>query len=206
MAQQKGSTVDLLIGFESTFGTAPTAGFQVPVNTFGLRANRVKNTPATLTGTRNPAAPFDGNLVVSGPLVVPLDSAAMIYWCAAMFGDPTSSGADPYVHEFKIADSMPSFTLEAAFEDLATAEYNQFRGCKVSSFGITVGGDGELVANIDIAGANESLESASFDGTPTAVTLARVNNFNAAIEEGGAALSIATELSMDINFGLDLEN
>jgi len=205
MAHQKGSTVDLLIGYETTFGTAPAAGYQMSVNSFGLKANRNKNKPETLTGSRNPAEPFDGNVSLAGPVVVPVDSGIMPYWCAAMFGDPTSTGADPYVHEFKIADVMPSFTLEGAYTDLATAKYNQFRGCKVSGFSITAGGDGELTANLDIAGANESLENSSFDASPTAVTLARLDNFEAAIEEGGASLSNATELSINIDFGLDLD-
>jgi hypothetical protein len=130
----------------------------------------------------------------------------MPYWCAAMFGDPTSTGADPYTHEFKIADSMPSISLEAAFTDLATSKYNQFVGCKVSSFSLTTGGDGELVANLDIVGADESLEATSFDGSPTAVTLARLDNFEAAIVEGVGALANATELSINIDFAPDVSN
>lgn len=206
MAQQKGSTVDYQIGFESTFGTAPAAGYTMKVNSFGVKANRAKNQPATLTGTRNPAEPFDGNVNVAGPIVVPIDSGIMPYWCAAMFGDPVSTGAGPYVHEFKIADVMPSFTLENAFTDLATDKYNQFRGLKVSGFSITVGGDGELVANLDIAGATESLETSSMDASPTAVSLARIDNFECAITEGGGALSNGNELSINIDFGLDLNN
>ena len=205
MAHQKGSTVDLLIGYETTFATAPAAGYQMSVNSFGVKANRNKNKPETLTGSRNPAEPFDGNVSVAGPIVVPIDSGVMPYWLAAMFGDPASTGTDPYVHEFKIADIMPSFTLEPGYTDLATDQFNQFVGCKVSGFSITVGGDGELVANIDVAGVDESLEATSFDAAPTAVTLARLDNFEAAIAEGGGALANATELAINIDFGLDLD-
>ena len=74
MAHQKGSTVDLQIGYETTFGTASAAGFNMSVNSFGLKATQAKNAPATLTGTRNPASPFDGNVAVAGPIVVPIDS------------------------------------------------------------------------------------------------------------------------------------
>lgn len=205
MAEQKGSTVEIIIGEESAFDTAPAAGFLVPVNTFGLRANRPKNTPDTLTGTRNPAAPYDGNLAVSGSIVVPIDSAAMPYWLQFMFGDSTPTGSDPYVHEFKIGSSMPSFAIEAGYTDLATDKFDQFTGCKVASFGIEVGGDGELVGNLEVAGAGESLENSSFDGSPTTVTLARLKNFQAAMTEGGGALAIATALSINIDFGLDLD-
>lgn len=206
MAHQKASTVGLIIGYETTYGSAPAAGYTLKVNSFGVKADQAKNVPATLTGTRNPAAPFDGNVAVGGPVVVPLDSTIMPYWCAAMFGDPTSTGADPYVHEFKIADTMPSFSLESAFTDLTAARYNQFVGCKVGGFEITVGGDGELTATLNIVGANDSLETSSFDASPTAVSLTRLENFQAAITEGGSALANATELSINIDFGLDPDN
>jgi len=206
MAHQKGSTVDILLGFEDTFGTAAADGFVVQINSLGVKANRNLIVPATLTGTRNPAAPADGNLTVSGPIVIPVDSGIMPYWCAAMFGNPTSTGSNPYVHEYKIADTMLSFTLEAAYEDLGTSKYDRFLGCKVSGFNITVGGDGELTASLDIAGANESMASSPFDASPTSVSLARLDNFEAAILEGGGSLSNATELSINIDFGLDLDN
>lgn len=206
MAHQKGSTVDVLIGYETTFGTAAVAGFQMFVNSFGLKATQTKSAPATLSGTRNPTEPFDGNVAAAGQIVVPVDSGLMPYWLAAMFGDPTSTGADPYVHEYKIADTMPSITLETAFEDLDTDQYDQFVGCKVASMDIEVGGDGELVAGLNIIGANDSLESSSFDGSPTAVTLARLDNFEAAITEGGGALANAKSLSFNIDFGLDQSN
>ena len=203
MAQQKGSNVKVLLGFESTFGQAPSAGYSLYINSSGLRETQAVNAPATLTGSRNPAVPFRGNRDVRGTIVVPIDSTCMAYWLKAMFGDPTTTGTDPYTHEYKIGDTMPSFTFETGFEDLATNEYQRFLGCKVSGFSLTVGGDGELTGNIDVVGASGSLESSSFDASPTSVSLNRVNNFQAAIEEGGATLSNATELTINVNFGLD---
>lgn len=207
MAHQKGSTVDFLLGFEnSAYGTAATTAFTVPVNSSEVRNNRNKNSAATLSGSRNPTVPFSGNVIVSGPIVVPIDSLVLPYWCVAMFGDPSSSGEGPYVHEFKIADTMPSFTWQPSFTDLATDKYEEFVGCKVAGFSMTVGGEGELAATLEIAGANSTLEAAAMDGAPSALTLARLDNFEAAILEGGGSLSNATELSLNIDFGLDTSN
>lgn len=206
MAHQKASTVAAIIGYETTYGSAPAAGYTLALNSFGVVGEQAKNIPATLTGTRNPAPPFDGNVNVGGPIVIPIDSTILPYWLAAIFGDPTSTGADPYVHEYKIANVMPSFSLESAFTDLASARYNQFVGCKVASFAMNLGGDGELVATLNIVGADESLETSSFDGSPTALTLARLQNFQAAITEGGGALANATEVSLNIDFNLDTDN
>jgi hypothetical protein len=203
MAQQKGSNTTITIGFESTYGTAASDGFTLPVNTCDVVARRAKNQAATLQSGRNPVQPFSGNWDVSGNIVVPCDSAAMIYWLTAMFSDPITTGSNPYVHEFKIKTFAPSFTLEKAFTDLATAAYERLLGCKIASFGMTVGGDGELVCTLGVLGASGSFETSAFDASPTSVTIARVSNFQAALTEGGATLSNATELSLNIDFGLD---
>ncbi len=204
MAHQKGANVELLLGYEDVaFKTAATAGFNVPVNSFSVIGNQALNGVATLTGSRNPAAPYVGNKTVTGTIAVPADSIAMWYWFKAMFDDPVTTGIDPYVHEYKIPSAMPSMTLETAFTDLATDKFQRFVGCKVSGWSITAGGDAELVSTIDIVGALDSLETSAFDAAPTAVTIGRVNNFSAALTEGGGALSNATELSLKVDFGID---
>ena len=204
MTQQRGVNTTILFGIENAaYGTAATTGFVMPLNSCGVVGVKNRQVPATLTGTRNTVVPFAGNKNVSGPIVVPLDSDAMPYWLVAMFGDPTTTGADPYVHEYKVASSMPSFTLEEAFEDIAASMYQRFVGCKIATLGMTFGGDGELIGNIGILGADMSHEAAAFDAAPTTVSLDRVNNFDAALTEGGGALSNATEVSLNFDFGLD---
>lgn len=204
MTQQRGVNATLMIGFEnSAYGTVATTGFVLPINTCGVVGAKARNSPATITGTRNTVAPFAGNQDVNGPIVIPLDSDAMPYWLVAMFGDPSSTGEDPWVHEYKVAATMPSFSLEEAFTDLASNVYQRFVGCKIASFEATFGGDGELVANLNVLGAQMSHETAAFDAAPTTVSLDRVNNFSAAILEGGSPLSNATEISLNIDFGLD---
>jgi len=194
-----------MIGEESSYKTVATAGFILPVNSCGVKGLQALSTAQTLTGTRNPVAPFAGNRDVSGPIVVPADSLAMPYWLQKMFGDPATTGSDPYTHEYKIGSTMPSFTLEEQFLDLATDKYARFLGCVVSGWSMAVGGDGELVSNIDVVGASETLENSSFDADPDTISLARVENFQAGLTEGGGALSNAREVSFSVNFGLDTD-
>jgi hypothetical protein len=191
------------MGFEGTFGGGCANGFVLPIDTFGVRSTRALNRAATLSSSRNPLEPFAGNLTVGGNIVIPVDSLALAYWLIAMFGLPTTTGASPYVHEFKIPASQYSFQIETGFTDLATAKYNQFNGCKVNSFSMTVGGDGELVATIGVTGRSDTMAAASMDSSPTTITLARLNNFHAALTEGGATLANATELTFTINFPMD---
>lgn len=83
-----------LLDFETTFGADPAGGIKkgrlMPINENRIRGSRDKSAPGTITGTRNPAEPFDDRLDVRGDLVVPVDARAFPYWLFAMFGAPTT--------------------------------------------------------------------------------------------------------------------
>jgi len=207
MAQQKGATASIMLGFESTFGTAATAGFILPVN-YGenLVGTQNINSRNTIRGNRNPNQGFRGNRQVGGTIVVPVDSVALPYWLTLLFGDPTSSGGPNYIHEWKIANTQPSGTIEKAFTDLTTARYNRFLGCKINGFTIDFGGDGELVINFNVVGAEDSWQTSAFDGTPDTISLSAINNFDGAVAEGGGASTIITRVSLDVQMGLDMRD
>jgi len=108
-----------------------------------------------------------------------------------------------FVHEFKVPTSQPFFTLEQQFTDLAAAKYFQFLGCKVGSFAMEVGGDGELTAAMNVLGSNFQIADASFHAAAAAATIARVSNFQAALTEGGAPIATARSMSLNLDMGLD---
>lgn len=203
MTQAKGGNSNLVLGYESTFGSDAAAGFTMPINSSELHSARNIQAAATIRGNRNPVEPFQGNLSVEGSVVVPLDSDAFWYWLKAMFGDPSTSGAGPYVHEFKVPTSQPSLTMEHQYTDLT--QYAKFNGCKVSQWAMEFGGDGELVSNFEIVGATEAIGSSPFDASPTALTIRRLQNFQATLNEGGGALSNARSISFTVDMGLDVD-
>ena len=204
MPHQTGGTAQIMIGYESTFGTAASAGFVLPVNYGeGVKGSQAINRRNTIRGNRNPQQPFRGIREVSGPVPVPLDSLCFPYWLCAMFGDPTTTGTGPYVHEWKVANVQPSITYEKAFTDLTTDRYAQHLGCKIDTLAIDAGGDGELVANLGIYGAEDSWQASAFDGSPTTPSLAPVDNMDGSVDEGGATSSIITRASLNIDFGID---
>lgn len=210
MAQARGFKSQVVIDFETTFGTDPASpnGLGMPINSWGVTASRALNSAQTITGTRNPVQPFQGNVSVEGNAIVPVDLIAFGYWLKAMFGAPDTTGASPtYTHEFTIGDTQPSLVVEKSFDFGASKSYIKQNGVKVSSMEITFGGDGELVANLSIVGATEAQPTGTpYDATVTTVSLNRVNNFQAAITEGGSAIATITDLTLRIDFGLDTEN
>lgn len=206
MAAAKGFKSTLALDFETTFGTDPGVpnGLSMPINTFDVKASRTLQQAQTITGSRNPVEPFAGNTAVGGSAVIPVDALAIGYWLKAIFGAPVTSGAGPYLHTFKITDTQPSLVLEKKFAT-ATASYMKLNGCKVSKFGMQVGGDGELVANLDIEGAKETIGTTPYDATLTAIALSRFNNFQAALTEGGVTVANCTAFSFDLECGLDTD-
>lgn len=204
MTQARGHNAQLLLDYETTFGADPAvaAALLIPFNTADLSGERNKNTAQTIRQNRNPWMPFDGNQVVSGAVTVPVDSVAFWYWLKLAFGTPTTTGTGPYAHAFKITDTQPSGVMEIGFTDIS--EYLKYNGVKVQSINITIGGDGELVATFNLVGAGYTAPSATpYDATPTAVDLARLHNFDAALTEGGSAFAGATNLDITVEFGLD---
>lgn len=205
--QAKGSKSKLLMDFEQSYKVAPAtrAGTCVPFNTCGVKGTRTLQAAQTITGRRDPAMPFAGNLDVAGDVSVPVDVRAMGLWLRAMFGAPSTTGSGPYTHIYKLGAEMPSFGLEKRFEDIN--QYILCSGCKVSKLSMTVGGDAELLATIGLAGASESAPSATpYQVDPAVFALERFQNFQACIEEGGTALAKCTEFSLELDFGLDTGN
>ena len=192
------------IDFESTFGTTPASpvGKKMPINKASLSGKQNMIDSATITGRRDPVAPAFGNIDVGGNLVVPLTVRDFGYWLKACFGAPTTTGTDaPYSHVFKVGDTMPSMVIEQGFTDVG--QYFLYNGCMVSKLGMAFGGDGELTASLDILGAKETLASSSFDSTMDTMVFDRFANFQAAVLEGGSSIAICTEVSIDVDFGLD---
>ena len=191
---------------EAEFGVTPTEGTvrSLPFNSCTLSAEQNITAPETITGTRNPVEPILGNINVTGDVVIPVDLNAMGWILAMTFGNPTTTdlGDGKYQHIFKIGNVQPSVSIERA---LSNGDYYLDAGCKVSSLGFNFGGDGELVCTMGMLGCRESVSDEPLDASPTAVVLDRLNNFQAALKVDTDEVAIATELSLDINCGLDEE-
>lgn len=210
MTQAKGFNAQLIVDFESEFGKSPStaAAVKLPVNSSQVKSKQSFIETNTITGRRDAVAPLAGNIDVSGTVVVPVDQEGIGYWLKAMFGSPETTapatGQTTYTHVFKPGISQPSLVLEQGYTDVKI--YELFNGCKVSKFGLNLGGDGELTANIDIMGAIEKIQSTSYSSAPANVNLSRFGNFQASILEGGASIASVTNASLNIEFGLSGDN
>lgn len=203
MGWAMGGNGRVAIDFETTFGTTPAVPVakKMPINKSNITGKQNMTESATITGLRSPVAPSLGNIDVSGNIEAPLTVRDFGWWLKGALNVPTTTGAGPYIHTFKIPTAQPSMTIEQGFTDIA--QYFLYNGCKISKMGFNFGGDGELTASIDIMGAKETLGTTPFDATVDSMVFDRFANFQAAILEGGSAIANCTEASIDIDFGLD---
>lgn len=206
----RGYKTTCLLDFETGFGTAPgvAAGRLMPINSFGLNVSRAKNSPATLTGRRDPSEPFDGNVEVSGALTVPVDARAFPYWLKLLFGSATTTGSGesndtaPFTHVFKPGDEAPSAIVQSTY-GTTPATFGKFTGCKVSSLAMQAGGDGELTATVNLVGRDVEYSETNYNAAAELVTMKRFSNFQATLKSDGVAIATITDFSLTIDNGLN---
>lgn len=203
MTQAQGYRGQLVMDFEAEFGKTPDTpnGLRMPIQRSNIQSKQNSQDDQTIRNRRDPAMPSEGNIDVSGQVVVPVDMIAFGYWLKAIFGNPETTGDGPYTHVFKPTNVQPSLVLEQGFTDIGV--YELFNGCKVGKISIPIGTEGDLVATMDIMGMKETIGATSFDATPTDIVLTKFTQPQLTIEEGGAEIAIVTEGTLDIDLGLD---
>lgn len=205
--QAIGVYAKLLVCPEESFKVLPatTAGkaYSMPFNSVSLAANQNTSDPATITGRRDAVEAIYGNISNEGDIVVPLDARNIGVWLALAFGNPTttSAGSGKYKHTFKASQTQPSFAVEKVFNNGVILKSI---GCKVSQLQFSFGGDGELTATISVVGCNETEEENEF-ATPKTINMLRYNNFQSALLIDNAEQQVATEVTCNIDFGIDTE-
>ena len=123
----------------------------------------------------------------------------------------TIEAAPKWRHTFKIhpINSVPSFTLARGFRDITPEVWQYYTGCKVNTWTLEVGGDGELIQTLDIIGADEIASNSPYDsgGSPTALRkpLDRFEQFDATAQEGIplAPVNVLKTVNFEVTNDLD---
>jgi hypothetical protein len=204
MTQARGMNSQVVIDFESTYGTSPATvnGILVPFNSCALQAKQTLTDAATIRGNRNPVAPVPGKIDVSGDITVPVDARAFGYWLKAFCGAPATTGAgDPYTHVFKPGMTQPSLVIDKEFTDIGQCLL--YNGCKVNQIKMTLGGDNELTATLSILGGKETSGTVAYDATPASLPFARFGNFQGSVKEGGSDIAYLSQVELTISGNLN---
>lgn len=203
MARAVGARSELAFVFESTYGTAPASGYtQMPFASAGLGSEQPLNANELLGYGRDPLAPTKDVTTVDGDVVVPIDAQGFGHWLKAAFGAPTTSGSDPYTHEFKTGGwTLPSFAAELAMPEVP--RFAMYTGCVMDSLSWQMGRSGLLTATGNIVAQKESVDTTTNAGTPSPITLTRFGHFQGSVKRDTVALG--NLVSAEVNYANNLD-
>lgn len=210
-AAPRGSAIQLALGVESTFGTAPSGDWQLtPVYNDGLSDPQPNEADPILGTTRNNArdstvpAPGLPN-GVTGQLEVPLDLNHLWFWLKSALGAPQSSGSSDYTHVFTSGlEVLPHYSLErkntSSLYLLRTGILAHMLSGEASRR------PGYDRVKVDVTGRKESKLTSTGAGTPPAI-LARVPVLAAipVLKLGGSAVADVISVSWAYNNGAKLQ-
>jgi hypothetical protein len=194
----------MALAFETTYGTPPTGGFtKMPFASTTLGAEQPLQTSELLGYGRDPQAPIKDAVTADGDVVIPIDSEAFGFWLKAVFGAPTTTGAEaPYSHEFRSGNwSLPSFSIETGMPEVP--RFAMYSGCMVDSLSWQMARSGLLTATASIVAQGETIGTTTVAGAPANIALKRFGHFNGAITRNGT--NIGNVVSADINYANNLD-
>lgn len=203
MPRAIGARAQMALAFETTYGTAPLSGYsKMPFASTSLGAEQPLIGSELLGYGRDPLAPQKDAVTADGDVTVPIDARAFGFWLKAAFGDPITTGTDPYTHEFKTGSwTLPSFACEVGMPDLP--RFAMYSGCMLDTLSWQMARSGLLTAKASIVAQAEAVETATGAGTPAAISLARFGHFQGSVKRNNSALG--SLVSAEVNYTNNLD-
>ncbi|PRX29005.1 hypothetical protein SAMN05216257_10486 [Meinhardsimonia xiamenensis] len=203
MARAQGARAQMALAWESSYGVAPVSGYtKMPFVSSSLGAEQPLLESDLLGYGRDPLAPLKDAVTADGDITVPLDAEAFGFWLKAAFGDPTTTGAGPYTHEFRSGSwSLPSMSVEIGMPEVP--RFAMYSGCVLDRLGWRMERSGLLTATAQLVAQGEAVASSSGAGTPAEVTIERFGHFNGEIRREGVALG--NVVSAEVSYANNLD-
>jgi hypothetical protein len=204
MARAQGARAQMALAFESIYGTPPASGdyWRMPFASSNLGAEQPLLSSELLGYGRDPLPPVKDAITADGDVVVPIDARFFGIWLKAAFGDPTTTGTGPYVHEFTSGGwSLPSMSIEIGNPDVP--RYAMISGCVLNTLSWTMNRSGLITATAGIIAQGETPATASVAGTLSEMALTRFGAFNGSVKREGTQLGNVTSAEVTYTNNLD---
>ena len=129
MARAQGARAQMALAFETVYGTPSGSGFtQMPFITSALAAEQPLLASELLDYGREPRAPTLDAITTDGDVEVPIDAVGFGFWLKAAFGNPVTTGVEPWTHEFRSGSwTLPSMSIETGMPEVP--RYAMYSGC-----------------------------------------------------------------------------
>ncbi|MGM0583817.1 MAG: phage tail tube protein [Pseudomonadota bacterium] len=203
MARAQGARARMALAFESAYGTPPASGwFRMPFASSTLGAEQPLLSSELLGYGRDPLPPVKDAVTSDGDVVVPIDAEAWGVWLKAAFGQPTTSGTDPWTHELQSGGwTLPSMAIELGMPEVP--HYATYSGCVLDRLSWQMSRSGLLTATASLVAQGESVAATSGAGTPSEWSLKRFGHFNGAVTRDGAPLG--NVISAEVTYANNLD-
>lgn len=207
----RGSQIAIGLYNEVAYGDpgATPSGERAYVRTSGLRGEIARIVDDTISGRRGRPAGVAGNKDVSGTIQTHLAPQSAMRWLAHIIGMPATSGASaPYTHVYTVGSGAtalpPGLTIEMDLgSTLGSNRYLRFSGLRVRQAQFQFGSSGFAQMNIDLLGADFSLEATPLDSSLDDYGHTAWSMFSAALSEGGNPIGNVQQL--DLTWSNDLD-
>lgn len=183
----------LIIYEQTDIQTPATAGAN------GLKAHLISSTIAldqplqdskVINATRNPTDPYSSGAEVKGGFTIQADPISIGYYLKWLLGAPTTTGAGPYVHVFKLNATSPLLALTI---DRLAADITQCwtaNGVKLNKFSFSMSRGSCLEIPFDVIGLGETRSVAAIDAAPFEPNKVKFLAGTIAMQEAGVAFAL----------------
>lgn len=207
MGQQSGLKTNLLMGDEATYGAGGSSGRLLAFYNANFTYDQPRDPDQDLLdGRPDGAEPADGLIECGLSLEVPPDTLQLGWLFRAAFGAPVtaSNGGGLYTHLFNLSNAaLPSHWFEDQLDQLASARYLQYLGFKCNSLAFSVTPAGRERFTFGWMGQRMLKSNASYDASPTAVSINLLGNTLCALTEGGSSLANGASASLNVANDMD---
>jgi hypothetical protein len=198
MARARGANAVMAAAFETTYGTAPVAGFKkLPFVSSALGDEQNLIASDLLGYGREPLPPSRDVVNNDGDAVVPVDLRNFGYWLKLLMGAPTSvDNSGVITHTFVSgALTLPSMAIEIGMPEVPS--YGMNVGVRANTMKIQLQRSGLLNATMSLVAQGETKATSSAAGSPSEAAIERFSQFMGEIKRNGTALGhiVSAELT-----------
>lgn len=204
MARAVGARAQMLMAYETVYGTAPASGFfKMPFARSTLGTEQPLLNSELLGYGRDPLPPVLDAITSDGNVVVPIDTDAFGFWLKAAFGAPTTTGTTNRTHTFTTGSwTLPSMSIEIGMPEVP--RFAMFSGCVLDQLSWSMARSGLLTADATLVAQGSTNATATAGGTPTEfANLRRFGHFNGSVKRDGVVLGNVTAANVTYKNNLD---
>tara|TARA_R110002073_G_scaffold303806_2_gene472282 strand:+ start:959 stop:1867 length:909 start_codon:yes stop_codon:yes gene_type:complete len=193
----------MALAFETVYGTPPAAGwFKIPFASSGLGSEQPLLNSELLGYGRDPQAPVPDAIAADGDIAIPIDLRNFGIWLKAAFGDPDTTGTDPYTHVFDSGGwDLPSMSIEIGMPEVPFFGMNS--GAVLNTLSWQMQRSGLLTATAGLIAQGETPATTTGAGALTELALKRFSNFQGSVQRGGNPLGNVVNAQINYTNNLD---